>query len=76
MDVLWFRLSRKQNDTTDTFGHIEAGRMMIMLDRGDYWQCAYVIPKGGIEISRRRGSMLSEAGHGHVPVSRRSHRVN
>ncbi len=49
MDVLWFRMSRKTSDATDTFGHIEAGRMMIMLDRGDYWQCAYVIPKGGIE---------------------------
>jgi 2-polyprenyl-6-methoxyphenol hydroxylase-like FAD-dependent oxidoreductase len=49
MDVLWFRMSRNQNDTTDTFGHVEAGRMMIMLDRGDYWQCAYVIPKGIVE---------------------------
>jgi 2-polyprenyl-6-methoxyphenol hydroxylase-like FAD-dependent oxidoreductase len=55
MDVLWFRLSRKQSDTTDTFGHIEAGRMMIMLDRGDYWQCAYVIPKGGIEKIQAEG---------------------
>ena len=47
MDVLWFRLSRRAGDTPDTFGHVEAGRMMIMLDRGDYWQCAYVIPKDG-----------------------------
>ncbi len=49
MDVLWFRLSRKDTDGDETFGHIEAGRMMVMLDRGDYWQCAYVIPRGGIE---------------------------
>jgi 2-polyprenyl-6-methoxyphenol hydroxylase-like FAD-dependent oxidoreductase len=55
MDVLWFRMPRKQSDTTDTFGHIEAGRMMIMLDRGDYWQCAYVIPKGGIEKVQAEG---------------------
>ncbi len=55
MDVLWFRMSRNQNDTTDTFGHIEAGKMMIMLDRGDYWQCAYVIPKGGIEKVQSEG---------------------
>src|SRR5580698_2072212 len=55
MDVLWFRLSRKSTDSTDTFGHIEAGRMMIMLDRGDYWQCAYVIPKGGIEKVQTEG---------------------
>jgi 2-polyprenyl-6-methoxyphenol hydroxylase-like FAD-dependent oxidoreductase len=55
MDVLWFRMPRQQSDTTDTFGHIEAGRMMIMLDRGDYWQCAYVISKGGIEKLQAEG---------------------
>jgi len=55
MDVLWFRLSRKASDNADTFGHVEAGRMMVMLDRGDYWQCAYVIPKGGIERVKSEG---------------------
>jgi len=55
MDVLWFRLSRKASDSTDTFGHIEAGRLMVMLDRGDYWQCAYVIPKGGNERVKSEG---------------------
>src|SRR5579862_1613738 len=55
MDVLWFRVSRKAGDATDTFGHIEAGKMMIMLDRGDYWQCAYVIAKGGIEKVQAEG---------------------
>ncbi len=55
MDVLWFRLSQKDKDSADTFGHIEAGKMMIMLDRGDYWQCAYVIPKGGIERMKAEG---------------------
>jgi len=55
MDVLWFRISRKENDAADTFGHIEAGRMMILLDRGDYWQCAYVIPKGGIDRVKAEG---------------------
>ncbi len=55
MDVLWFRLSRKASDSADTFGHIEAGRLMVMLDRGDYWQCAYVIPKGGIERMKSEG---------------------
>jgi 2-polyprenyl-6-methoxyphenol hydroxylase-like FAD-dependent oxidoreductase len=55
MDVLWFRLARKDNDDTETFGHFEAGAMMIMLDRGDYWQCAYVIPKGGIERVQAEG---------------------
>jgi 2-polyprenyl-6-methoxyphenol hydroxylase-like FAD-dependent oxidoreductase len=55
MDVLWFRVSRRQSDEAATFGHIEAGMMMIMLNRGDYWQCAYVIPKGGIERVRGAG---------------------
>jgi 2-polyprenyl-6-methoxyphenol hydroxylase-like FAD-dependent oxidoreductase len=55
MDVLWFRLPRKETDETETFGHIEAGMMMIMLDRGEYWQCAFVIPKGGIDEVRAAG---------------------
>src|SRR5689334_19073162 len=55
MDVLWFRVSRKKGDTTGVFGHAEAGELMVMLDRGDYWQCAYVIPKGDIEKVRARG---------------------
>jgi 2-polyprenyl-6-methoxyphenol hydroxylase-like FAD-dependent oxidoreductase len=55
MDVLWFRISRHDSDDADTFGHVEAGRMMVMLDRGDYWQCAFVIPKGGIEQVKARG---------------------
>ena len=55
MDVLWFRLSRNETDEAETFGHIEAGMMMIMLNRGDYWQCAFVIPKGGIDRMRAEG---------------------
>ena len=55
MDVLWFRLSRKDSDKADVFGHIEAGKLMVMFDRGDYWQCAYVIPKGGIERVKSEG---------------------
>jgi 2-polyprenyl-6-methoxyphenol hydroxylase-like FAD-dependent oxidoreductase len=55
MDVLWFRVSHKDGDKADTFGHIEAGRLMVMFDRGDYWQCAYVIPKGGIERVKSDG---------------------
>src|SRR5580700_5696780 len=55
MDVLWFRITRKGNDDPETFGHIEAGALLVMLDRGDYWQCAYVIPKGGIEKVQAEG---------------------
>jgi 2-polyprenyl-6-methoxyphenol hydroxylase-like FAD-dependent oxidoreductase len=55
MDVLWFRLPQKPTDESETFGHIEAGSMMITLNRGDYWQCAYVIPKGGIDRVKAEG---------------------
>jgi 2-polyprenyl-6-methoxyphenol hydroxylase-like FAD-dependent oxidoreductase len=55
MDVLWFRVSHKDGDSVDKFGHIEAGKLMVMFDRGDYWQCAYVIPKGGIEGMKSEG---------------------
>jgi len=55
MDVLWFRVSRKKGDTGGVFGHAEAGELLVMLDRGDYWQCAYVIPKGDNEKVKARG---------------------
>ncbi len=55
MDVLWFRLPRAETGETETFGHVEAGVMMIMLNRGDYWQCAFVIPKGGIDRLKADG---------------------
>lgn len=55
IDVLWFRLSRHAADSAETFGHIEAGRMMVMLDRGDYWQYAYVIPKDGFAAIKAKG---------------------
>jgi 2-polyprenyl-6-methoxyphenol hydroxylase-like FAD-dependent oxidoreductase len=55
MDVLWFRVSRKEGDPAEAFGRIDAGAMMVMLDRGDYWQCAYLIPKGGYERVKGRG---------------------
>jgi 2-polyprenyl-6-methoxyphenol hydroxylase-like FAD-dependent oxidoreductase len=55
MDVLWFRLSRRGSDGDETMGHIEAGRMMVMLNRTDYWQCGYLIPKGGIDQVKNEG---------------------
>jgi 2-polyprenyl-6-methoxyphenol hydroxylase-like FAD-dependent oxidoreductase len=55
MDVLWFRLSKRPEDSQETFGRIQAGVVFVTLDRGDYWQCAYVIPKGGFEELRLRG---------------------
>jgi len=55
MDVLWFRVTRRDSDGADVFGHLEAGALLVMLDRGDYWQCAYVIPKGGIDRVKANG---------------------
>src|ERR1700674_1731623 len=55
MDVLWLRLSRKRNDPHQVLGRIAAGRLFVMLDRGDYWQCAFVIAKGSIDKLRAKG---------------------
>jgi 2-polyprenyl-6-methoxyphenol hydroxylase-like FAD-dependent oxidoreductase len=49
MDVLWMRISRHPDDPSSAFGHIEIGRFFIMLNRNDYWQCAFVIPKGSAD---------------------------
>ncbi len=49
MDVLWFRLPRRRDDTSESMGRFDAGRIFIKLYRGDYWQCAFVIPKGGVD---------------------------
>jgi 2-polyprenyl-6-methoxyphenol hydroxylase-like FAD-dependent oxidoreductase len=55
MDVLWMRISRRPSYPGLSFGRIDAGRMLVMLDRQEYWQCAYVIPKGTIEEIRSKG---------------------
>ncbi len=55
MDVLWFRISHKDGDTGDVLGRFDAGSILVMLDRGDYWQCAFVIPKGAAERVRAEG---------------------
>ena len=55
MDVMWMRLSRRPSDGEQTFGHIERGRVLVLLNRDDYWQCAFVIPKGAADEVRQRG---------------------
>ncbi|MGO4524846.1 FAD-dependent oxidoreductase [Microvirga sp. 2MCAF35] len=55
MDVLWLRLSKQPGDPSQLLGRIEAGQMLVMIDRGDYWQCAYLIPKGTVEQLRQEG---------------------
>jgi 2-polyprenyl-6-methoxyphenol hydroxylase-like FAD-dependent oxidoreductase len=55
MDVLWLRLTKRSDDPHETFGYIRDGRIMALIDRGEYWQCAYVIPKGTLAQLRERG---------------------
>ncbi|WP_395673202.1 FAD-dependent oxidoreductase [Phenylobacterium sp.] len=55
IDVLWMRLSKQTSDPAQTLGRIGRGKMLVTIDRGDYWQCALVIPKGGYEALRARG---------------------
>jgi 2-polyprenyl-6-methoxyphenol hydroxylase-like FAD-dependent oxidoreductase len=55
MDVLWFRVRRKPDDPAETMGVFEAGHIFVVINRGDYWQCGYVIPKGSFDEVRRGG---------------------
>src|SRR5215471_213882 len=55
IDVLWMRLSRRPSDDAEPLGRIAAGKMMVMINRGDYWQCAFLIAKGGADEVRARG---------------------
>jgi len=55
MDVLWFRLTHKPSDKAETMGRFDRGSILVMLDRGDYWQCAYVIAKGSAETLKAAG---------------------
>ena len=48
IDVLWFRLSKRSGDPEQVLGRLGRDKMMVTIDRTDYWQCAYVIGKGGI----------------------------
>jgi 2-polyprenyl-6-methoxyphenol hydroxylase-like FAD-dependent oxidoreductase len=62
MDVLWFRLSRQPGDTAETMGRFDPGAIMVMINRGTYWQCAKVIPKGGIDEVKAKGLPAFKAG--------------
>ncbi|MDP4025071.1 FAD-dependent oxidoreductase [Methylobacterium sp. NEAU 140] len=55
IDVLWFRLPRRPDDPEAAAGRFGPGRILITLDRGDAWQCAYVVPKGGDAALRAQG---------------------
>ena len=55
IDVLWMRLPRRETDRAETLGVIRSGRVLVMLNRGDCWQCGFVIPKGGAAALKERG---------------------
>ena len=55
MDVFWFRLPKLRTQRNQTVGVFEAGRILVTIDRGDYWQCAYVFAKGSADAVRARG---------------------
>jgi 2-polyprenyl-6-methoxyphenol hydroxylase-like FAD-dependent oxidoreductase len=55
MDALWMQISKSPGDPGQTLGRITAGQILVSIDRGDYWQVAYVIAKGGFEAIRRQG---------------------
>ena len=55
IDVLWFRLPKRPGDSEATMGRFERGRIVVMLNRGDYYQCALVIGKGSLEALRAQG---------------------
>jgi 2-polyprenyl-6-methoxyphenol hydroxylase-like FAD-dependent oxidoreductase len=55
IDVLWMRISKKPDDPEQSFGFFQHGKLLVLLDRGDYWQCGFVIPKGGFDEIKARG---------------------
>ena len=55
IDVLWFRLSKQEGDPGQVFGVMNYGKFMLMLNRGDYWQCAFVIAKNDFENIKQAG---------------------
>ena len=55
IDVLWMRICKKQGDPQQSFGFFQHGTLLVLIDRGDYWQAGFVIPKGGFEQIKARG---------------------
>jgi len=55
MDVFWFRIAKPKETQGGLRGNVERGRLLVMIDRGDYWQCAFLIPKGAAEAYQARG---------------------
>ena len=56
MDVFWFKLPKSAEASEALRGSVYQGRMVVLIDRRSYWQCAFLIPKGQAEAFRRRGA--------------------
>jgi 2-polyprenyl-6-methoxyphenol hydroxylase-like FAD-dependent oxidoreductase len=67
MNVVLLRLSRWDDDPAQTLGRFDAGNIFITLNRGDYWQCAFVIPKGGFERIKIEGLAAFQANLARLP---------
>lgn len=55
IDVLWMRIAKRADDPEQTFGFFRHGKLLVLIDRGDYWQCGYVIPKGDFNKVKTQG---------------------
>jgi 2-polyprenyl-6-methoxyphenol hydroxylase-like FAD-dependent oxidoreductase len=55
MDVFWFRIAKADEQGAGLRGNVARGRLLVMIDRGDYWQCAFLIPKGAAEAYQAKG---------------------
>ena len=55
MDVFWFRIPKSEKEKGGLRGNVARSRLLVMIDRGDYWQCAFLIPKGAAETYRAKG---------------------
>jgi 2-polyprenyl-6-methoxyphenol hydroxylase-like FAD-dependent oxidoreductase len=55
IDVLWMRISRSSTDPKQSLGRIDRGKMFVMINREEYWQCAFIIPKGSADEVRQQG---------------------
>jgi 2-polyprenyl-6-methoxyphenol hydroxylase-like FAD-dependent oxidoreductase len=55
IDVLWMRIAKKHDDPQQSLGYFQQGKLLVLLDRGDYWQCGFVIPKAGFDDIKARG---------------------
>jgi 2-polyprenyl-6-methoxyphenol hydroxylase-like FAD-dependent oxidoreductase len=55
IDAVWMRISKKPDDPQQSFGFFQGGKLLVLLDRGDYWQAGFVIPKGDFDKIKARG---------------------